>query len=108
MKSKLSGLSVFSILKSYIQYMRFLRRTEGIRSARIVFKKARDDPRSTFHVFVAAAFMEYYCTKDISISFKIFQSGLKQFGHIPEYVIAFVELVKHINGLFLFLRKHVL
>lgn len=78
--------------------MRFLRRIEGIRSARTVFKKAREDPRSSFRVFVGAAFMEYYCTKDISLSFKIFQSGLKQFGHIPEFVMAFIELVKHING----------
>ena len=28
-----------------------------------VFKKARDDNRSNFHVYVAAALMEYYCSK---------------------------------------------
>lgn len=78
--------------------MRFLRRIEGIRSARSVFKRARDDLRSSYQVFVAAAFMEYYCTKDISIALKIFQSGLKQFGHIPEFIMAFIELVKHLNG----------
>ena len=43
--------------------MRFLRRAEGIRSARTIFKKAREDTRSSYHVYIAAAFMEYYCTK---------------------------------------------
>ena len=43
--------------------MRFLRRAEGIRSARSVFKKAREDPRISYHVFVAAALIEYFCTK---------------------------------------------
>lgn len=43
--------------------MRFLRRVEGIRSARTVFKRAREDTRISYHVFVAAAFMEYFCTK---------------------------------------------
>ena len=49
--------------------MRFLRRVEGIRSARTVFKRARDDPRSSYHVYMAAAFMEYYCTKVWHITF---------------------------------------
>ncbi len=43
--------------------MRFLRRAEGIRSARAIFKKARDDSRISYHVFIAAALMEYFCTK---------------------------------------------
>ncbi len=30
---------------------------------RLVFKKAREDPRSNFHVYVSAALMEYYCSK---------------------------------------------
>ncbi len=28
-----------------------------------MFKKAREDTRSDFHVYVAAALMEYYCSK---------------------------------------------
>ena len=47
----------------YIQYMKFTRRAEGIKSARGVFKKAREDVRTKYHVFVAAALMEYYCSK---------------------------------------------
>ena len=43
--------------------MNFARRAEGIKSARAVFKMAREDKRSTYHVFVAAALMEFYCSK---------------------------------------------
>uniref|UniRef100_A0A1I7XTD6 Suf domain-containing protein n=1 Tax=Heterorhabditis bacteriophora TaxID=37862 RepID=A0A1I7XTD6_HETBA len=48
---------------TYVQLMKFTRRTEGVRAARGVFKRAREDPRSRHHVFVAAALMEYYCSK---------------------------------------------
>lgn len=47
----------------YIQYMKFARRAEGIKSGRSIFKKAREDLRTRHHVFVSAALMEYYCSK---------------------------------------------
>ena len=47
--------------------MRFSRRAEGIRSARTVFKKAREDSRTMYHAFIAAAYMEYYCSKVYSL-----------------------------------------
>lgn len=47
----------------YIQYMKFGRRAEGIKSGRIIFKKAREDMRTRHHVYVTAALMEYYCSK---------------------------------------------
>lgn len=81
----------------YIQYMRFLRRIEGIRSARAIFKRAREDSRISYHVFVAFASMEYFCTKDKKIANKIFQLGCRIFGHIPEYLLAFYEFLTHIN-----------
>ncbi len=43
--------------------MKFTRRTEGIKAARSVFKKAREDPRTTYQVYVGAGLMEYYCSK---------------------------------------------
>ena len=43
--------------------MRFARRCEGILSARLVFKLARDDPRVGYQVYVSAALMEYFCSK---------------------------------------------
>ncbi|XP_052902709.1 protein suppressor of forked [Anopheles moucheti] len=82
---------------AYIQYMKFARRAEGIKSARAVFKKAREDPRSTYHVFVAAALMEYYCSKDKDIAFRIFELGLKRFGGSPEYVMCYIDYLSHLN-----------
>jgi len=81
----------------YIQYMRFARRAEGIKSARLVFKNSRYDPRCSSHVFVAAALMEYYCTKDKNIAFKIFDLGLKRFKHQPDYLLAYVEFLTQLN-----------
>ena len=77
--------------------MRFARRAEGIKSARLVFKKSRHDPRCSSHVFVAAALMEYYCTKDKNIAFKIFDLGLKRFKHQADYLLAYVEFLTQLN-----------
>nr|XP_054774359.1 cleavage stimulation factor subunit 3-like [Lytechinus pictus] len=77
--------------------MKFARRAEGIKAARTVFKKAREDPRSKYHVFVAAALMEYYCSKDSQVAFKIFELGLKKYGNVPEYILAYVDYLSHLN-----------
>lgn len=58
-----SVLPVLPSFQVYIQYMKFARRAEGIKSARAVFKLARENARCTYHVFIAAALMEYYCSK---------------------------------------------
>ena len=50
-------------LQAFIQYMKFARRAEGIKAARSVFKLAREDARTSHHVYVAAALMEYFCSK---------------------------------------------
>ena len=54
-------LSLF--LQAYVQYIKFARRAEGIKSARTGFRLAREDARSKYHVYVAAALMEYYSSK---------------------------------------------
>lgn len=90
-------LQIF-IPQTYVQYMKFARRAEGIKSARQIFKKAREDIRSRYHVFVAAALMEYYCSKDKDIAFRIFELGLKRFGGSPEFVMSYIEYLSHLNG----------
>lgn len=84
--------------KAYIQYMKFSRRAEGIKSTRDIFKKAREDSRTKFHVYVAAALMEYYCTKNKEIAFRIFELGLKKFPNIADYIMAYVDYLSHLNG----------
>lgn len=82
---------------AYVQYMKFARRAEGIKSARSVFKRAREDVRSLYHIFVCAALMEYYCSKDKNIAFRIFELGLKKFGDNPEYVSSYIDYLSHLN-----------
>ncbi|XP_069684937.1 protein suppressor of forked isoform X2 [Periplaneta americana] len=82
---------------AYVQYMKFARRAEGIKSARTVFKRAREDTRSRFHVFVSAALMEYYCSKDKNIAFRIFELGLKKFSDNPEYILCYIDYLSHLN-----------
>lgn len=85
-------------IQTYVQYMKFARRAEGIQAARDVFKKAREDIRSRYHVFVAAALMNYYCVKDKDVAFRIFELGLKKFGGNPDYVKCYVDYLSHLNG----------
>lgn len=86
------------VFKTYVQYMKFARRAEGIKSARAVFKKAREDPRSKYHVYVSAALMEYYCSKDKNIAFRIFELGLKKYCDNPQYIISYIDYLSHLNG----------
>ncbi|XP_005107016.1 cleavage stimulation factor subunit 3 [Aplysia californica] len=82
---------------AFIQYMKFARRAEGIKSARNVFKAAREDTRSQYHVYVSAALMEYYCSKEKNIALKIFELGLKRFGDNPEYAACYIDFMSHLN-----------
>ncbi len=43
--------------------MNFARRTNGIKVARTIFKRAREDGRCGYQAYVAAALLEYYNTK---------------------------------------------
>ncbi len=82
---------------AYIQAMRFERRVDGIKSARIIFKRAREDPRTNHQIYIAAALMEYYCTKDNNIAFNIFNLGLKKYGQNVDYILAYIDYMTHLN-----------
>jgi len=75
----------------YCQYMRFSRRAEGVKECREVFRKARNDTRSQYHVFVCAALIEHYCNKDPKVATNIFELGLKKYADLPEFVLKYVE-----------------
>lgn len=94
---KLISLENIDPTLPYIQYMRFARRAEGILSARHVFKLARDDSRISYHVYCAAAFMEYFCSKDKDIGHKIFELGMKRFGGSADYILCYVDFMTHLN-----------
>lgn len=82
---------------AFIQAMRFERRTDGIKAARTLFKRAREDNRTNHQIYVAAALMEYYCSKDNNIAFNIFNLGLKKYGHNVDYILAYIDYMTHLN-----------
>jgi len=81
----------------YCQYMKFARRAEGIKSARTIFKKAREDNRTKYHIYVSGALMEFYTTKDENIALKIFELGLKKFPKDTDYILKYLEHLCHQN-----------
>ena len=82
---------------AYIQAMRFERRVDGIKAARAIFKRAREDTRTSHQIYVAAALMEYYCSKDNNIAFNIFNLGLKKYGQNVDYILAYIDYMTHLN-----------
>lgn len=98
-ESKRHEINEFSQAYSlvWIMLMRFTRRTEGIKSARLIFSKARKSIYCTYHVFVASALMEYHCSKDQAIAGKIFELGLKNFIYNPEYVSQYLDFLIQLN-----------
>jgi cleavage stimulation factor subunit 3 len=81
----------------YIQYMRFTRRTDGIKQARVVFKRAREDTRSRHHAFTAAALLEFYSQKDRTVANKIFELGLKRFPLEVDFILPYAEFLRNGN-----------
>lgn len=86
-----------SINLTYINYMRFSRRTEGIKGSRLVFTNARKTFFCSPHIFIAAALMEFYCSKDSSISIKIFELGMKRFAHNSLFIIEYLKFLIILN-----------
>jgi len=82
---------------AYIQFMKFIRRTEGVKAARMIFKRAREDSRCQYHIYIAAALMEYYCSKDTDVAIRIFDLGLKSFGSDVDYTLAYTDFLSHLN-----------
>ncbi|KAI6196948.1 Suf domain-containing protein [Aphelenchoides besseyi] len=81
----------------YVQLMKFIRRTEGVKAARLIFKRAREDSRSDYHIYVAAALMEFFNSKDTEVAIRIFDLGLKKFGGDPDYTLTYTDFLTHLN-----------
>ena len=56
------------------------------------------EPVVFLQVFVSAAHMEYFISKDKSIAYKIFELGMKKFSDEPKYVLAYLDYLSHMNG----------
>ncbi|KAK3161239.1 hypothetical protein QOZ80_1BG0074310 [Eleusine coracana subsp. coracana] len=82
---------------AHIQFIRFLRRTEGIEAARKYFLDARKSPSCTYHVYVAYATMAFCLDKDAKVAQSIFEAGLKRFMHEPGYILEYADFLCRLN-----------
>lgn len=82
---------------SHIQFIRFLRRTEGVEAARKYFLEARKSPSCSYHVYVAYAMMAFCLDKDSKVAHNIFEAGLKRFMHEPGYILEYADFLCRLN-----------
>ncbi|KAI3953502.1 hypothetical protein MKW92_014597 [Papaver armeniacum] len=93
----LLGDGVNASALAHIQFIRFLRRTEGIEAARKYFVDARSYPNCTYHVFVAYAVMAFCQDKDPKLAHNVFEAGMKRFMHEPEYILEYADFLCRLN-----------
>jgi len=82
---------------AWIMFMQFVRRTEGTSQWRQIFSRARRSNGCPYQVYIAAALMEYHCTKDSSIAGKVFELGYKTFSDETAYVDQYLEFLIQLN-----------
>ncbi|KAJ4787280.1 mRNA 3'-end-processing protein rna14 [Rhynchospora pubera] len=82
---------------AHIQFLRFLRRTEGSESARKYFVEAHKSPTCTYHVFVAFAMMAFCVDKDPKVAQSVFETGLKRFMKEPAYILEYADFLCKLN-----------
>ncbi|KAK9671320.1 hypothetical protein RND81_12G021600 [Saponaria officinalis] len=82
---------------SHIQFIRYLRRTEGVEAARKCFLDLRKSPNCTYHVYVAYAMMAFCLDKDSKVAHNIFEVGLKRFMHEPGYILEYADFLSRLN-----------
>ncbi|KAJ6703806.1 RNA CLEAVAGE STIMULATION FACTOR [Salix viminalis] len=93
----LLGDGVSATALAHIQFIRFLRRNEGVEAARKYFLDARKSPDCSYHVFVAYALIAFCLDKDPKIAHNIFEAGLKRFMHEPVYILEYADFLSRLN-----------
>ncbi|PIA53117.1 hypothetical protein AQUCO_00900020v1 [Aquilegia coerulea] len=90
-----NGVSVTAL--AHIQFIRFLRRSEGVEAARKYFLDTRKSPNCTYHVYVAYAMMAFCLDKDPKVAHNVFEAGLKRFMHEPGYILEYADFLCRLN-----------
>ncbi|OVA03258.1 RNA-processing protein [Macleaya cordata] len=93
----LLGDGVNASALAHIQFIRFLRRTQGVEAARKYFLDARKSPNCTYHVYVAYAMMAFCLDKDPKVAHNVFEAGLKRFMHEPGYILEYADFLCRLN-----------
>lgn len=82
----------------HVQYVRFAWRSLTADSARQVFAAARRAPTCTYHVYVAAALLEFQRAKNIGVAVRIFEKGMERYAAEPGFVTEYLDFVAHLNN----------
>lgn len=82
---------------AHIQFIKFLRRTEGVEAARRYFLDAQKLSNCTYHVFVYYAMMTFCLDKDVKVAHNVFEAGLKKFMNEPEYILEYADFLCRLN-----------
>ncbi|KAF1879509.1 hypothetical protein Lal_00005976 [Lupinus albus] len=93
----LLGDGVNATTLAHIQFIRFLRRTEGVEAARKYFLDARKSPSCTYHVYVAYATLAFCLDKDPKMAHNVFEAGLKRFMLEPVYILEYADFLTRLN-----------
>lgn len=75
-----------------ITYMRFLRRAFSVKASREMFVGISKSPNCTWEVYVAAAMLELR-SKEQQVAVRIFERGMLQFLHCPEFILEYVNFL---------------
>ncbi|KAJ1725645.1 mRNA 3'-end-processing protein rna14 [Coemansia erecta] len=80
---------------SWIMYLRYAQRSEGIESVRQLLRKIRAEPAGyiTYHVYVAVALMEYHIAKRPVIAGKLFELCAKTYSDQPEFISKYMDFL---------------
>ncbi|KAL1811942.1 hypothetical protein ACET3Z_022007 [Daucus carota] len=82
---------------SHIQFIRFLRRTEGVEAARRYFLAVRNSPSCTYQVYVAYAMVAFCLDKDAKVAHNVFESGMKHYMQEPGYILEYADFLFRLN-----------
>ena len=102
-ESKDGNLSPELKTLAWIQYMRFVRRCDGLMAARKLFLRARKWSGLQWQAFVASARFEWANDGKDHIPRNIFELGLKSFLKIPGYVL---EYASFLQGMLFLITKY--
>ncbi|KAI5434600.1 Cleavage stimulation factor subunit 77, variant 3 [Lathyrus oleraceus] len=82
---------------AHIQFIRFLRRTEGVEAAKKYFLDARKSSTCSYHVYVAYASVAFCLDKDPKMAHNVLEDGLKHFMHEPVYILEYADFLTRLN-----------
>eukprot|EP01018_Ginkgo_biloba_P016098 Gb_37036 [translate_table: standard] len=83
---------------AYIEFIRFMRRTEGVEAAHGMFLRATQSPNCTYHAYAAYAEMAVCMDNNRVLATDVFEMGLNKFSHEPAYILQYADfLVRRLN-----------